>query len=347
MRRYLGLLLVCLSAHPENLITIESKLDRRAYLIDVDSLAIRHKLYSVAGVNTAVPSVPAWLLPYPGAQPSNVFRSALNGESIAADFQTGGNYRQVSDYYAALLPSRGFPIKLRSDTIPGQITLHADNGTERAVVRASERNGAVQLHINYGIRRQGVIGGAVPKMNLVASTYDDANGVLRLTDQLTGRQFYLRKRTIANEDYNRLEEHQKTLSRFPEWLTFYPGAAVRQSVRPCKRKLGDRPSLCATIETAAHPNRIWDYYEALVKQQGFSFYSSGTNVGILANEILTVKVDVFHRERREYVLIQGDRFATRNLVIRIQWSQLPPFLDIPDPDEQTFEDRVRRHRQIR
>jgi hypothetical protein len=247
----LWVLLSASSAAATNLIEIESKTDGRTYLIDVDSLAIRNKLYSVAGVNTSVPSVPAWLLPYAGATPSKVFRSAINGETIQADFQTGGTIRQVADYYDQVLRAHQLEIKLRNDKFPGQISIQANNGTEKVAIRVSERNGAVQLHVTYGLQRQGVIGGAVPKMQLKATAYDDANGVLRLRDQSSGQEFYLRKRTIVNEDYNRLEEHQRTLHHFPDWLVLYPGATVRKPVHPCPRKLGEPPALCASLATSA------------------------------------------------------------------------------------------------
>jgi len=341
------LLVSASSAAAANLIHVESKVDGRTYLIDVDSLAIRNKLYSVAGVNTSVSTVPAWLLPYAGAAPTKVFRSAINGETIMADFQTGGTMRQVADYYDQLLRSRQFQIKNRSDKFAGQISVQADNGTESAAIRVSEQNGAVQLHVTYGIRRQGVIGGAVPKMQLVASTYDDTNGILYLRDQLSGKDFYLRKRAIVNEDYNQLEEHQLTLRQFPDWLVLYPGATVRRPVHPCPRKLGEPPALCASLETTAHPNQIWEFYEDAVKHEGFSFYKSGTNLDILASDILTVRVEVFHTKKREKVRIDGNRMFSKNVVLHMKWSQLPPLIDIPDPDEETFEDRVRKHRSMR
>jgi len=206
--RSLLALLFCTSAPAENLIEVVSKVDGRTYLIDTDSRAIRSKLYSVSGVKASVPSVPEWLLPFAGATPMNVSRAAINGESIQADFRAGGTMRQVADYYDQLLRSRRFRTVNRHDRLPLQITIQADNGAERVALRFSEQNGSVQLHLSYHVVRQGVIGGAVPRMKMAPLSYDDTNGILYLRDAVSGQDFYLRKRTIVNEDYNRLEEHQ-------------------------------------------------------------------------------------------------------------------------------------------
>lgn len=332
--------------HAENLIQVESQIDGRTYLIDVDAFPIREKLYSVTAKTSNGAEIPAWLLPYPGAAPTKTFRSDLKGAAINAEFQTGGTINQIADYYDQLLRSHQFKIDLRNANIRGEISLMSSNGTEHAYIRATSATGSVKLAVDYGINRQGVIGGAVKKMQMAATSWDDANGILNLHDGASGQDFYLRKRTIVNEDYNHLAEHQKTLRALPAWLTLYPGARVVSPVAPCKRKISEPPALCATLVTTDDPDLVWHYYKPLVEQQKFAFLRSGTNLDILASAILTVRVEACSSALRETVVINGNRAMSHTWNLYIKWSQLPPIIDIPDPDERTFDERVRRNREL-
>ena len=193
MKRAILCLVVATIAAAENLIQVESKSDGRTYLIDVDAFPIRQKMYPVKAQTSNGAELPAWLLPYAGAAPSKVFRSDVNGKSVSAEFQTGGTINQIADYYDRLLRSQRFSMKLRSANIPGQITIMSDNGTEHAHIRVSAAATGVNLNIDYGISRQGVTGGAVQKMQLGATSWDDVNGILNLHDPVSAQDFYLRK----------------------------------------------------------------------------------------------------------------------------------------------------------
>ena len=84
----------------------------------------------------------------------------------------------------------------------------------------------------------------------------------------------------------------------------------------------------------------------MIQPNRFHFLRSGTNLDIFSSAILTVRVEAVNPALREAVLISGNRLMSKTVTLHMKWSQLPPLIDIPDPDERSFDERVRQNREL-
>src|SRR6476620_9851646 len=67
----LALLLAAAGAFAEEYLRVDSPSDGRSYTIDLDQTSVRRAMHPVAK-STGTSKLPAWLLPAPNAQPSDV-----------------------------------------------------------------------------------------------------------------------------------------------------------------------------------------------------------------------------------------------------------------------------------
>jgi hypothetical protein len=264
----LALLLAAAGAFAEEYLRVDSPSDGRSYTIDLDQTSVRRAMHPVAK-STGTSKLPAWLLPAPNAQPSDVRYDPGTG-MVQAIFMLNALETDVIAFYTEAL--RGARLRTSSNPIPGGqgIYLSGSNDSIAVTIRVEHQQGQVPVHITYNPRM------APKSHHFEAAWYDDRTGILRLRDTSTGEEYEMTKRDVQENNLNRVGGVESSNSNMPPWLSVYPGARLSP---PGRISWMFKPT--AEYVTTASIRQVYDYYKAALEAVGASitstnFMKSGT-----------------------------------------------------------------------
>jgi hypothetical protein len=215
MRRPLLVLAIgCWPLAAANYLRIDA--DGQRYTLDTDQTAVRRALRPISQ-SKALAKLPAWLLPGPGAEASEVHYDVASGV-VSAIFPCAAAETDVSSYYLQVLRAHGFGVSTLPTATGRQITGSTPTITITVTTATNARSGIVTARANYAPHQ--------PPSNLrfQAVWYDDSAGILRLRDANTGDEYDMDKQAILECSLNRPGGVESKGAGMPSWLPVYPGA---------------------------------------------------------------------------------------------------------------------------
>ena len=239
--------------------------------MDTDRREIRRNLRDVSAPSPAG-NLPTWLPEYPGALPTATPGPNAPAGSAYVIYTSGAEPDLVFAHYELHIREAGVRITYTTRQPGRGGAIHAEDSARRAVVSVSPGPRGTSISVNWQPAK--VTPPAIPSSaRLTAVWFDDSNGILRLRDPATGKEYDLGMATMLR--YARSQPLAPSArADFPAWLAFYPGAKVVTAMGPPPgwhpQKFSDMRSYRIEMESSATVAEIAAFYKETLVRHGLT-----------------------------------------------------------------------------
>ena len=254
--RFVSLFVILLPLLAQHRIRVDSQLDQRSYIVNLDDRATLGKLRA-----SGASAMPAWLV-IPGSTPT----IETVGERVVSKFQVAGAVGQTAEYYRQLLASQGYAVEAG-----GAGSVNGKRGTETISVTLTQKGEVVDVRIAAPARTSTT---PLPA-NLESISYDDATGILLLKDKRSNETYALGREAIrASGGTTPKAPNAVSGGRIPSFVPIYPNGKIDRNYIPTNRP-GEAELRILTHDTT--DQAVAWYVRALA---GAGFQETGsTNIG--------------------------------------------------------------------
>jgi hypothetical protein len=259
MRRYLlNLILPAAALLGQDYIRVESPADGRTYVLDTTTIGD-----DLTPAEAPESKLSPWLFPQPGAVPTEAHYN-VSRRIATATWHTGGSEELVAQYYVQTLAAQGLKVSEPLHGAQGGTQLTGYNSTKTISVYVDPKPGFIEIRAKEVITKQ-----PAKRAHYEALWWDDARGVLRLKDSLSGEEFELAKRAVVERNLNRPGAVKSDKAAMPDWLSAYPGSSWT-----AKGKLIFLMEPTAAFLSNDSIRQVYEYYRSALEGAGATITSS-------------------------------------------------------------------------